>query len=302
MQLPRIGVIRTLESTRKLARHVERGTARIRSATISYRRGRWFVSFSVEITRQDRAPARPGAVVGVDLGVKSLAVLSTGEIIPNPRHLEVAQRELRRLNRQAARRCGPDKRTGAVPSVRWRKTQARIARLHTAVANGRRDGLHKLSARLASTYGLIVIEDLNVAGLLRNRWLARHIAGVGMGEFRRQVCYKAAWRGGRAVIADRWFPSSKTCSGCGAVKAKLTLAERKFVCDQCGFALDRDLNAALNLAALVSSRSWRATGNEPDGNPCKTSAVLAAGTATGRPQRSTPRREATAHDALASAS
>jgi len=296
VQLPRIGVIRTHESTRKLARHAERGTARIRSATVSYRQGRWFVSFSAEVTRNDPAPARAAEGVGVDLGVKSLAVLSTGEVVPNPRHLEVAQRELRRMQRRASRRRGPDKRTRAAPSARWRKTQARITRLHAKVASARRDGLHKLSTRLTSTYGTFVVEDLNVSGMMSNRRLARHVAGVGMAEFRRQVCYKAAWRGGRVVVAHRWYPSSKTCSACGAVKAKLRLSERTFRCDRCGFALDRDLNAALNLAALASSRSWRATENEPDGNPCKTSTVLAAGTATGRPKRSTSCRKATAHD------
>ncbi len=298
VQLPRIGVIRTFESTRKLARHARRGTARIRSATVSYRRGRWRVSFSVEITRQDLPAARPGAVVGIDLGIKCLAALSTGEVVPNPRRLEAAQRELRRLQRQAARRDGPDKRTRAVPSARWRKTRARITRLHARVASARSDGLHKLSTRLASAYGTIVIEDLNVSGMLKNRTLARHVADLGMGELRRQVSYKTAWHSGRVVVANRWYPSSKTCSGCGAVKAKLRLSERMFRCDQCGLALDRDLNAALNLAALVSSRSWRATVNEPDGNPCKTSAALAAGTATGRPAGSTPCREATAHDTL----
>jgi len=297
VRLPRIGVIRTHESTRKLARHAERGTARIRSATLCHRRGRWLVSFPVEITRQDApAPARPDLVAGVDLGVRSLAVLSAGEVVPNPGHLEPAQRELRRMQRQSARRRGPDKRTKAVPSARWRKTQARIARLHAAVASARRDGLHKLSTRLTGTYGTVVAEDLNVAGMMSSRRLARHVAGAGMAGFRRQVCCKAAWRGGRVVVADRWFPSSKTCPGCGAVKTRLRLSGRTFTCGQCGNVLDRDLNAALNMAALVSSRSWRATVNEPDGNPCKTSAVLAAGTATGRPMRSTPCREATAHD------
>jgi putative transposase len=283
VKLPRIGVVRTHESTRKLARHVERGTARIRSATVSLRSGRWFVSFSVEITRTDPAPSRPGAVVGVDLGVKSLAVLSTGEVIPNPRHLEVAQRELRRLQRQAARREGPDKRTGKAPSNRWRTTQARIARLHTAVANSRRDGLRRLTTRLADIYGTIVVEDLHVAGMLKNRRLARHLAGVGMGELRRQLDYKTGWRGGRLVVADRWYPSSKTCSGCGAVKAKLRLSERTFRCDHCGYTADRDHNAARNLAGLVSSHSWWATVNEPDGNPCQTRPGRATGTATGRP-------------------
>jgi putative transposase len=290
VKLPRIGIIRTHESTRKLARHVERGTARIRSATVSYQRGRWFVSFSVQITRTDPPATRPDAAIGVDLGIKSLAVLSTGEVIANPKHLERAQRALRRWQRQAARRIGPDRRTKTIPSNRWRSTQARITRLHTAVANARHDGLHKLTTRLAGTFGTIVIEDLAVSGMLKNRRLARHIAGVGWAEFRRQVDYKTRWRGGRLTVADRWFPSSKTCSGCGVVKAKVRLSERIFRCDLCGLVLDRDLNAARNLAHLVgeitggtSSPSCGATVNEPDGNPCQTRTERAAGTATGRP-------------------
>ncbi|MGH3859655.1 IS607 family element RNA-guided endonuclease TnpB, partial [Actinokineospora sp.] len=251
VKLPRIGVVRTHESTRKLARHVERGSARIRSATVTHRGGRWFCSFSVEIDRHDPPATRPDSVVGVDLGIKSLAVLSTGEAIANPRHLEVAMRELRRLQRQAARRDGPDRRTRQAPSTRWRKTQARIKRLHTAEANARRDGLHKLSTRLVRTHGVIVLEDLHVAGMLRNRRLARHIAGVGMGELRRQITYKTGWAGSRLHLADRWYPSSKTCSDCGAVKTKLRLSERTFHCDQCGHVLDRDLNAARNLAQLA---------------------------------------------------
>ena len=116
VRLPRIGLVRTHESTRTLARRIQAGTARIRSATVSYRRGRWQASFSVETDREVRAPARPGAIVGVDVGVRHLAVLSTGQMIPNPRPLERAQRELRRLSRQAARRAGPDRRTGQRPS------------------------------------------------------------------------------------------------------------------------------------------------------------------------------------------
>ena len=232
--LPRIGVVRTHESTRKLARHVEGGTARIRSAAVSHRAGRWQVSFSVEVTRNDPAPSQPDSVVRVDLGVTSVAVLSTGEVIANPRHLEIAQRELRRLQRQAARRRGPDKRTRQVPSARWRRTQVRIARLHTAVANARRDGLHKLTTRLVRTHATIVVETLPVAGMLRNRRLARHIAGVGMAELRRQVEYKSEWDGSRVHRADRWYPSSTTCSGCGVVKTKLRVSERTFRCDECG--------------------------------------------------------------------
>ncbi|MCS7476428.1 IS607 family element RNA-guided endonuclease TnpB [Umezawaea endophytica] len=290
VKLPRIGVVRTHESTRKLARHVERGTARIRSATITHHGGRWFCSLSVEIHRTDPAPARPASAVGVDLGVKSLAVLSTGEIITNPRHFDLAVPRLRRLQRQAARRSDPDRRTRRQPSQRWHRTRARIAKLHNAVANARRDSLHKLTTHLVRTHGTVVVEDLNVAGMLKNRRLARHVAGVGMGEFCRQLDYKTAWTGGTLHVADRWYPSSKTCSACGAVRTKLRLAERTFHCDECPLVLDRDLNAARNLAHLVvgfadgtSSPSCGATRNEPAGNPRQTRTARAAGIATGSP-------------------
>lgn len=288
----------------ELARRIESGTARIRSATVSFGRGRWFVSFCVEIKRHDPAPVDPSAVVGVDLGVTSLTVLSTGEVVANPKHLEQAQKELRRLNRQASRRQGPDRRTQQRPSNRWRQTQARIARLHAYVANARRDGLHKLSTRLVRTHGTVVVEDLNVAGMVRNRRLARHVSGVGMAELRRQIEYKADWSGVRVHVADRWYPSSKTCSACGVVKAKLRLSERTFTCESCGMSTDRDLNAARNLAALVeaSSQSCGATVNEPAGNPCKTRTARAAGIATGRPAHSGAgqrrRRKPSAQDTL----
>jgi putative transposase len=271
--LPRIGAVRTCESTRKLARKLEAGAARILSATLSYQRGRWHVSLSVELPDPDPAPRTGGRVVGVDLGVKALAVLSTGEVVPNPRHLDAALTRLRRTQRRCARRRGPDRRTRTAPSNRWRKAKARVAALHTRVANARRDGLHQLSARLVADHDVIVIEDLHVVGMLRNKRLARHIAQLGMGEFRRQVTYKAAEAGVRVHVADRWFASSKTCSACGVVRAKLTLAEREFQCESCGARLDRDLNAALNLAALadrVVQGELRPDGKPPAGNPRKT--------------------------------
>ena len=118
------------------------------------------------------------------------------------------------------------------------------------MANLRKDGLHKLTTRLAATYGAVVVEDLNVAGMVRNRRLARSISDAGFGEIRRQLAYKTTWRGGQLFVADRWYPSSKTCSGCGAVKTKLALSERTYTC-ACGLVLDRDVNAARNLASLV---------------------------------------------------
>ncbi|MGW5671183.1 IS607 family element RNA-guided endonuclease TnpB [Micromonospora sp. NPDC003776] len=249
--LPRLGRLKTHESTRKLARRLEAGTARILSATVRRDGGRWQVAFCVEIERVERTPTRPQAVVGVDVGITHLAVLSTGEMVPNPRHLDEAAQRMRRLCRQMSRRVGPDRRTGRRPSNRWERARRQVTAAHARVANLRRDGLHKLTTGLAREYGTIVVEDLYVAGMLRNRRLARQVADAGFGEIRRQVAYKAGWNGGRRIVADRWYPSSKTCSGCGAVKAKLPLRVRTYTCDSCGLVLDRDLNAARNLAALA---------------------------------------------------
>jgi IS605 OrfB family transposase len=245
IQLPRIGVVKTHESTRKLARRLEQGTARILAATISRTADRWFVSFTVEVQR--RVPASNGqtSAVGVDMGIRQLAVLSTGAAIPNPRALERSLRKLRRLNRQLARRTPGSRRRN--------RTRRRLARVHGRAANLRRDTLHKLTTSLATQHGTVVVEQLNVAGMVRNRRLARAISDAGMAELRRQLTYKTTWYGCRLVVADRFYPSSKTCSGCGWVKAKLTLAERTFTCEACGLVLDRDLNAARNLAKLVQS-------------------------------------------------
>jgi putative transposase len=254
--LPRLGRI-------KLHERAATGDARILSATARHERGRWFVSFTAEAEISRPAPRRPDAVVGVDLGIKTLAVLSNGEEIPNPRHLSGALRKLRRLSRTVSRRQGPDRRTRREPSNRWRRASAALGRAQGRVADQRKDGLHKLTTRLASEFGTVVIEDLHVAGMTRNRRLARHVADASFGEFRRQLEYKAAWHGGRVIVADRWFASSKTCAGCGAVKAKLPLSERTYVCTSCGMVAGRDLNAALNLAALGRREL---AGSGPDSN------------------------------------
>jgi len=250
--LPRLGRLKLHESARKLARRLDAGTARIMSATVRRDGGRWHVAFTVEVDRADRTPARPASTVGVDVGITHLAVLSTGELVANPRHLNDAEHRLRALGRALSRKTGPDRRTGQRPSNRWQRASARLSRAHARVANLRRDGLHKLTTRLAATYGTVVVEDLNVAGMLRNRRLARHIADAGFAQIRQQLAYKTAWNGGRLLVADRWYPSSKTCSGCGAVKTKLALSEREYECEACGLVLDRDLNAARNLAALAA--------------------------------------------------
>lgn len=264
IRLPVIGAVRTAESTRKLARKAEAGTARIRSATLSWQRGRWHVSFSVEVSDVEPAPRAGSRVLGVDVGIKDLAVLSTGEHVPNPRRLDAALRRLRRAQRTCTRRRGPDRRTRQEPSNRWRKARARANRVHTQVAAQRRDHLHKLTTRLVAEHDTIVIEDLAVANMLRNRSLARHIAGASWAELRRQLEYKSATAGVRLIVADRWFASSKTCSECGTAKAKLALSERTYVCMACGLVLDRDHNAARNLAALAAD-TGELRREQPDG-------------------------------------
>jgi putative transposase len=209
VQLPKIGVLKTHESTRKLAPRLEKGSARIIAATISRQADRWFVSFTVEVER--RVPASNGMAnaVGVDVGIRHLAVLSTGAVIANPRALENRLRKIRRLNRQLAR-CTSESKRGK-----------------------------------------------------RTRRLARALADAGLAELRRQLTYKTAWYGSRLVVADRFYPSSKTCSACSWVKAKLSLSEHAFRCARCGLVIDRDLNAARNLTKLIDhvARSGRETIN-----------------------------------------
>jgi putative transposase len=256
--LPRLGTLRSHEPTVKLLDRVQAGTARILSATVRHERGRWFVSFQAEVKRDLERVARPDVTVGIDLGVKTLAVMadSTGEIrqVPHPNHYDRARKQLRRASRTVSRRQGPDRRTGQKPSRRWEKANAQQNKVHHQVANLREDALHKLTTAVAAEYGTIVVEDLNVAGMLRNRRLARRIADAGFGEIRRQLEYKTSQcHATRLVVANRWYPSSKTCSGCGAVKAKLPLHIRTYECDACSLVIDRDDNAALNLAALAAA-------------------------------------------------
>ncbi|WP_244190485.1 IS607 family element RNA-guided endonuclease TnpB [Streptomyces caeruleatus] len=255
--LPRLGTVRTHEPTFKLLARIQAGTARVLSATVRHERGRWFVSFQVETAREITRVLRPDVAVGVDLGIKHLAVLadSTGEIRyePNPKHLDGALKLLRFQSRRVSRRQGPDRRVGRKPSERWEKANRERNKLHYRVANLRTDAVHKLTTRVRVEYGTVVVEDLNVAGMLRNERLARRVADAGFGEIRRQLTYKGQRNACRTVVADRWYPSSKTCSGCGAVKAKLPLRVRVFTCDVCGLVMDRDENAARNLAALAAT-------------------------------------------------
>ncbi|WP_251072885.1 IS607 family element RNA-guided endonuclease TnpB [Streptomyces sp. ISL-43] len=266
--LPRVGTVRVHEDASHLRTLLDAGHMRILSATASLDRGRWFVSLQVEEKRQLVRVTRPDAAVGIDLGIKALAVLADSDGVlgeePNPRHLDRAQKQLRRASRAVSRRRGPDRRTGQQASKRWEKANQARNKIHHRVANLREDTLHKMTTRLAREYGTIVVEDLNVAGMGRNRRLSRRIADAAFGEIRRQLTYKTRRHGTRLIVADRWYPSSKTCSRCGVVKAKLPLSMRVFECDNCGLVLDRDANAGHNLVALAARTTGTAVAGDLD--------------------------------------
>jgi putative transposase len=218
----------------------------ILSATVRREADRWYVSLTVERERPDPALVQ-GPVVGIDLGLDCFAVLSDGTEVEAPKPLA---RNLRRLRRRS--RAHSRKRRG---SANRKKSALALARLHRRIRYQRLDFLHKLTTRLAKTKSAIVVEDLSVAGMIRNRRLARSIADAGWSEFRRMLAYKTTWYGSRLVVGPRFHPSSKTCSVCGFVKPSLSLAERVFRCEACGLTLNRDLNAALNLERLVAGSS-----------------------------------------------
>jgi putative transposase len=270
--LPRLGRLKSHESTRKLARRLDAGTARILSATVSRTGGRWHVAFTCEVTRTVPArPARPVRVVGIDAGIRHLLTLSTGERIANPAALKHALVRLRRLNRQLARRHGPRTPAGGrqQPSVGWLAAKQRLTRVHARVADLRRDALHQATSRLAAEFDVVAVETLRVANLIRKgrgkRGLNRSLQDAALAELRRLLGYKCPWAGSLLLAADPLHPSSRICSSCGVVKATLSLAERTFTCDACGLVVDRDWNAALNLAALASSLLSTLCGGEGQG-------------------------------------
>jgi putative transposase len=202
--------------------------------------GRWYVTFTID-TNAPEPLQETGRLVGIDLGVKDFAVTSAGDRIANPRHLERKARSLARYQRRLTRcQKGSANRT---------KAAAKVARAHRKVRNARRDFLHRASTSLVNKADFIVIEDLAVNNMIRNRHLARAISGCGWGEFRRQLEYKCERYGRHLVVIDRWYPSSKTCSACGHRLADLSLSTRHWRCPSCGTRHDRDINAAKNILA-----------------------------------------------------
>jgi putative transposase len=249
--LPGVGTVATREDMSWLTERITDGRARIIGSTVREQSARWWVSFQIEVDRSDvnaRRTVSPDApTCGVDLGLKTFAAVvnddGTVTEIQAPKALKAAQRKLRRANKALAR--------SQRNSNNRVKARTRLAHVHLKVAHRRADFLHKTTTMLARTKRGIAVENLNVAGMVRNRRLARSISDAGFGEFLRQLEYKAGWYGSKVWAADRWYPSSKTCSSCGAINAGLTLGDRSWVC-LCGTEHQRDVNAARNLLATMT--------------------------------------------------
>jgi len=237
IQLPRIGSIKTYE---RLPQGVQP-----KSVTINRHADDWYISFCYEID-PIQTPKKVDRV-GVDLGVNILATFSTGETFKGAKSYRFLEKKLSRLqwlNRHKQK-----------SSVNYKKAQLKIAKLHKRIADIRKDTLHKITTYLAKNHSVIVIEDLNVSGMLANRKLAKVIQDMGFYEFRRQLEYKCEMYQSQLIIVDRFYPSSKTCSSCGVVKDQLPLNERIFNCSECNFTIDRDLNASINLSRYTTASS-----------------------------------------------
>ena len=234
---------------------------------------RWYIAIQVELDA--RVPhVHEHAIVGIDLGVKTAVVPSHGEPVDSPKPLKKALKQLSRANRRLSRRPTPG-------GQNRRKAKIQLAKCHERVANVRTNFLHQITTKIVRENQTVVIEDLNVQGMMRNHNLARAISDVGMGMFRQMVTYKASDYGSQIVVADRWFASSKRCSRCGHVKDVLFLSERVYRCDKCGLVIDRDKNAALNLEQyprLAGNLTPTDTGTSTFGLAPEASAVVEVGT------------------------
>jgi putative transposase len=239
VRIPSLGWVRLAEPLRF--------AGKVLGATVSRTADKWYIAVQVELnTSLTRKTVNQA--VGVDLGVKALATLSDGRSIIGSKASRKYEKQLRRLNQSLSRKIGAKK--GEKKSSNFVRTKRKLSRLYAKMANLRADETHKLTTFLTHNYNLIGIEDLNVKGMMSNHKLARSVADKSFFEFRRQLEYKAETTNTKIVVADTWFPSTQTCSNCGTVKEKedkLTLKDREYQCESCGFICDRDVNAAINL-------------------------------------------------------
>lgn len=229
--VPRLGWVNMAE--------ILRFEGKILGATVSQHAEHWYVAITVETDRSE--PHRfYSPIVGIDLGVKTLMVLSDGRQCENQALLRKELTHLKRLSRRLSRR--------KIGSQRWYRAKKQLGRFHASITNRRRDILHKATTEIARTYAVIGLENLNTASLLKNHTMALSLSDASFGEIRRQLIYKSQWFGGQVVFVDRFFPSSRRCSSCGEINHELSLHDRSWICSLCGTTHDRDLNAAINIA------------------------------------------------------
>lgn len=231
-KLPVIGIVKMAEPLRF--------EGKIMSGTVSRTANDWFLSVQVQLPETYSRPnLKENPIVGIDLGIKTFVVTSDHKEFQAPKPLKMYLKRLKRLSRRHSKKVKG--------SSNREKSNRQLAKLHQRIANIRQDFIHKLSTKLVQENQILVVETLNVKGMTKNRRLSRALSDVGFGEFLRQIEYKAVLHNRVVIKADRWFPSSKTCSACGSVKTKLDLSERDYTCESCGVIEDRDYNAALNL-------------------------------------------------------
>ena len=266
--LPKIGRVEMVEELRF------RGS--IREVTINRTAGTWFACFCVE-DGQPAPPVKDGLTIGVDAGVGTMAVCSDGTTVENPKALASGLKRLRRLDKAIARSRNVHGRSSH--SNRREMLYARRRRLHARVVNVRSDRHHKATTAIAKSSGRVVVETLNVSGMMRNRKLARAIADAGMSGFLSKLEYKCAWYGAEYVKADRWFASSKLCAHCGWRNDDLTLSDREWRCGGCGALNERDYNAAVNLSNWPGL-SFPVSGRGDCVSPAMPAVVSEASTAT----------------------
>ena len=234
LKLPKLGALKVRWS------RIPDGTPKM--ATVSKTPdGRYFAAFACEEFIRPMKPT--GQTIGVDLGIHDVAVTSDGGKSGNPRHLKARLKHLKRQQRRLSRMKKGSNRRG--------RQRVKVAKLHARIAASRADFLHKTTTAIVKRADVIGLEDLHLRGMAKNHHLARAISDVGMGEFRRQVDYKAKWYGRKVAVIDRWAPTSKTCSGCGHRMVKMPLSAREWTCPTCGAVHDRDVNAAINIKRLA---------------------------------------------------
>lgn len=249
IRIPHLGWVRMRESLRF--------EGKIVSATISRCADKWFVSIHVETSKPISIENENQVAIGIDLGLTQFATLSTGEFILGPKPHKAKLQRLKRLSKSFSR-----KQKG---SANRTKARAKLAKLHYQIASIRSDAIHQLTTRLTENFSTIVIEDLNVKGMVRNKKLSRSISDMGFYEFRRQIEYKAKLKNKKVIVADRWFASSKICSTCTMKNTEITLSVREWECQYCGTKHHRDINAAKNLEKLAVSFTVSACGASTGG-------------------------------------